>query len=52
MKGKCYSKRIKIHKYRRKYKKGDTIVIETDSEEFLKKARKEYARSRKKTKNK
>ncbi len=45
------SYRVKLHKWEKKYKAGDTITIETDSKKYLQQAKKEYARKRKKTKN-
>ena len=43
----CYSQKVTLYRYERTYKAGDTIVIETDSKEFLDKAKKEYAKYRK-----
>lgn len=47
------SYKVKLYKWRKKYKAGDIIVIETDSSEYLQQAKKEYAinRKHKKTKN-
>ena len=46
------SKKILIYKWKKTYKAGDTILIETDSKKYLDKARKEYALRRKNKKTK
>ena len=52
MKNGCHSRRVILYKYHKKYKAGDTIVIETDSKEYLQQAKKEYALKRKTKKTK
>lgn len=45
------SYKVKLYRWKKKYKAGDIIGIETDSREYLQQAKKEYARKRKKAKN-
>ena len=47
MRGNYTKQRVTLYKFERTYKAGDTIVIETDSKEYLNQAKKEYAINRK-----